>query len=197
MNYSQNFLVDDNIISKILSHVTHLRPIIEVGCGKGNLSRKLNPDLCLELDSTLLPFLRNYNPVHGDARKLPIFRGQIVSSLPYSITFDFFNEVMKVNRITRLLLILQEDFIDKIFGYPTFLSFVLNYYFSINKLMVIPPTAFRPIPRVFSALASFDRKREYDKNITEVIRCISRFRNKTLKKKRPDCVGLAQIMRRE
>ncbi|MCH1771852.1 MULTISPECIES: 16S ribosomal RNA methyltransferase A [Metallosphaera] len=181
MNYSQNFLVDQEIISRIVGYASELRPLIEIGCGKGNLSRFLNPDVCIELDSRLLPFLSQYNPVQGDARKLPVSRGQIVSSLPYSITSDFFVEVSRLDSFPRLLLVLQEDFVNKILDYPTFLSFLLNYYYRISKLMVIPPKAFRPVPKVFSSLVLLERRRNYNEIVTEIIKCLSSYRNKTLK----------------
>ncbi|BCS92046.1 putative ribosomal RNA small subunit methyltransferase A [Metallosphaera sp. J1] len=181
MNYSQNFLVDQEIISRIVGHVSGLRPLIEIGCGRGNLSRFLNPDVCIELDTRLLPHLSEFNPVHGDARRLPVSRGQIVSSLPYSITSDFFVEVSKLDSFPRLLLVLQEDFVNKILGYPTFLSFLLNYYYVIDKLLVIPPRAFRPVPRVFSSLVLLERRRSYNERVTEIIKCLSRYRNKTLR----------------
>ncbi|ABP94241.1 MULTISPECIES: 16S ribosomal RNA methyltransferase A [Metallosphaera] len=181
MNYSQNFLVDQEIISRIVGYASELRPLIEIGCGKGNLSRFLNPDVCIELDSRLLPFLSQYNPVQGDARKLPVSRGQIVSSLPYSITSDFFVEVSRLDSFPRLLLVLQEDFVNKILDYPTFLSFLLNYYYRISELMVIPPKAFRPVPKVFSSLVLLERRRNYNEIVTEIIKCLSSYRNKTLK----------------
>ncbi|AKV75203.1 16S rRNA methyltransferase [Metallosphaera sedula] len=164
-----------------MGYASELRPLIEIGCGKGNLSRFLNPDVCIELDSRLLPFLSQYNPVQGDARKLPVSRGQIVSSLPYSITSDFFVEVSRLDSFPRLLLVLQEDFVNKILDYPTFLSFLLNYYYRISELMVIPPKAFRPVPKVFSSLVLLERRRNYNEIVTEIIKCLSSYRNKTLK----------------
>ncbi|MEM3213879.1 MAG: 16S ribosomal RNA methyltransferase A, partial [Metallosphaera sp.] len=171
MNYSQNFLVDKDVIRKISDNISTERPLIEIGCGKGNLSEVVSPDLCIEIDQRLLSFLKNYNPIQGDARKLPVLRGQIISSLPYSITYDFFMEIIKINGISRLLLILQEDFVNKVIDYPTFISFILNYYFEINKLFVIPPSSFRPAPRIFSALVSLKRSRQYDQKVTDVIAC--------------------------
>ncbi|BDB97685.1 hypothetical protein SACC_07020 [Saccharolobus caldissimus] len=113
---------------------------------------------------------------------MPIIRGQIVSSLPYQITYDFFKEIVKLNEIYRLVLILQKDFVDKLFNEPTYISFLLNFHFTINIKDVIPPTFFKPIPKVYSAISIFNRVRKYDKRVDEVISCVSRYRNKTLRR---------------
>jgi len=113
---------------------------------------------------------------------LPIIRGQIVSSLPYQITYDFFKEIVKLNEIYRLVLILQKDFVDKLFNEPTYISFLLNFHFIINIKDVIPPTFFKPIPKVYSVISIFNRVRKYDKRVDEVISCVSRYRNKTLRR---------------
>ncbi|TRM82827.1 16S rRNA (adenine(1518)-N(6)/adenine(1519)-N(6))-dimethyltransferase, partial [Sulfolobus sp. A20-N-F6] len=91
MRLSQVFLKDRSVINKFLTYVDYSkRPIVEIGCGKGNITKFLKPDLCIEIDGRLIKYLRDYNLIIGDGRNLPIIRGQIVSSLPYDITSDFF-----------------------------------------------------------------------------------------------------------
>lgn len=181
MKLSQNFLVDNYFITKFVSYVDNQRPIIEVGCGKGNISQYINPDICIEIDLSFSNFLRKYNLIIADARKIPAYRGQIVSSLPYSITEDFFNEVVKLDRVTKLVLILQKDFVDKIKLYPSSISFVLNYYYKISFYEIIPPHSFYPKPKVYSQIVIFERIREYNEKITSLLECIGRYRNKKLK----------------
>ncbi len=158
------------------------RPIIEVGCGKGAISAKLNPDVCIEIDVRLLNYLRSFNLVVSDARHLAVFRGSLVSSLPYSITKEFFLEASRLNGVRNMLLILQKDFVDKILEYPSYISFLLNYYYLIRPLDVIPPEAFVPKPRVYSQIVYFKRNREFDARVTEVIECVSRFHNKKVRR---------------
>ncbi|WP_308733073.1 16S ribosomal RNA methyltransferase A [Saccharolobus islandicus] len=160
---------------------TGIRPILEIGCGKGNITKFLEPDICIELDEKMIDYLKNYNLVIADARYLPILRGQLVSSLPYQITSDFFKEVVKLDNISKLILILQKDFVDKILNDPTYISFLLNYVFDIQTKDIIPPRCFSPRPKVYSIITVFNRVREYNDDVDSLISCISRYRNKTLK----------------
>lgn len=181
MKLSQNFLVDKYFIEKFISYIVFQRPIIEVGCGKGNISKYINPDICIEIDSSFIKFLKEYNLVIADARKIPIYRGQVISSLPYSITEDFFEEVISINGINRLVLILQKDFVDKIKFYSSSISFLLNYYFKIASFEVIPPSSFYPRPKVYSQIVVLERIRNYNQEISKILKCIGRFRNKKLR----------------
>jgi len=181
LRIGQHFLVNEGIIKKIVSYVDFgLRPIIEIGGGKGGLTSFLNPDIVIELDLGLINYLKKYNLVVSDARYLPTNRGQIVSSLPFYITSDFMKEIIKLDDITKLVLVLQKDFIDKVLSIPTTISFLLNYYYTIELREVIPPIYFRPKPRVFSQIVIFQRVRKYNSTINAIIECIGKYRNKDL-----------------
>lgn len=181
MKLSQNFLIDKYFITKFVSYVDRCRPIVEVGCGNGNISEYVNPDVCIEIDPNFVEPLRRYNLVIADGREMPINRGQIVSSLPYSITEDFFNEVVKLNGVSKMVLILQKDFVDKIEYYPSSISFTVNYYFKTVLHEVIPPRSFFPKPKVYSQIVVFERTRKYNQEISSILKCIGRYRNKKLK----------------
>ncbi|AWR94426.1 16S ribosomal RNA methyltransferase A [Acidianus brierleyi] len=180
-NLSQNFLCDSKFIEKFISYLDFSYPIIEIGCGNGVISKEINPDLCIEIDKKFIPNIRQYNLVISDARYLPVYRGSIISSFPYSITEVFFEEVIKNDKINSLLLILQKDFVDKIMTYPTFISFILNYYYRIIPKDIIPPKAFCPSPKVFSQIVLFTKIRHYDPYITKILKCITKYRNKKIK----------------
>ncbi|EZQ03888.1 16S rRNA methyltransferase [Candidatus Acidianus copahuensis] len=200
MKLSQNFLVDDNSIKKVISSVNfYMRPIIEIGCGKGSLTRYLNPDLCVEIDTHFIPIISKYNLIIGDGRFFPFNRGQIVSSLPYSITSNFLEEMIKNNGIKRSVLVLQKDVVDKLTTYPTYISFIINFYFKIIKNDIFPPWYFRPIPKVYSQLVILERTSNYDDKINNILKCISRYRNKTLKSlsKRCNFISISNKRARE
>lgn len=181
MRLGQHFLINDKVIEKFVSYVNFsIRPIIEIGGGKGSITKFLHPDLVIEIDKSLASFLPNV--IIGDGRALPITRGQIVSSLPYYITFDFFEEVSKLNSVRYLTLILQLDFVKKIINEPTYISYLLNYYYRIDVKDIIPPWFFSPRPKVFSAIVSLTRTRNFDQRINNLLKCVSKYRNKNLSK---------------
>ena len=177
----QHFLTDDTVVKKVISYVDFSkRPIIEIGGGKGSLTSKLKPDLTIEIDSKFLPYLRDYNLVIADALFPPFLRGQIVSSLPYYITSDFMLNMVKHSQITRMVLILQKDFVDKVVGEPSYISYVLNFHFKIFPKDVVSPYSFFPRPKVFSQIVVFERERDYDPGVDSVLKCISSYKNKKL-----------------
>ncbi|BFH73517.1 16S ribosomal RNA methyltransferase A [Sulfurisphaera javensis] len=179
MRLGQHFLVNEETIKKFVSYVDlSIRPLIEIGGGKGNITKHLNPDIIIELDERFSNYLKNL--VIADARYLPVIRGQIVSSLPYYITFDFFEEIVKLDGIKRLSLILQLDFIKKVVNEPTYISYLLNYYFKIEIKDVLPPWFFKPRPKVFSSIVIFQRIRTNTNKVNELLKCISRYRNKKI-----------------
>ncbi|BCU67258.1 16S rRNA (adenine(1518)-N(6)/adenine(1519)-N(6)) - dimethyltransferase [Sulfolobales archaeon HS-7] len=181
---SQNFLVDKKIVYLIRDIAMTLRkPVIEVGTGKGAITEVINPDLTIEIDEELVKPLRGkFNVSVSDARHIPFIRGSVISSLPYHITSDFFSEIIKINDIYSLLLIIQSDFIVKLQEYPTYISFLSNYFFKISSIKKIPPSSFRPEPKVYSELVLLERTRKYDKQVDNLIGCISKYRNKSLKR---------------
>lgn len=179
MKLGQHFLVNNYAISKFISYIDlSFRPLIEIGGGSGNLTRYLNPDLVIEIDMKFSSHLPNL--VIADARAIPSIRGQIVSSLPYYISFDFFEEISHLSNINRLSLILQYDFVKKIINEPTYISFLINYYFRVDAKDILPPSFFYPSPKVYSIITIFYRKKEYNEKINKLLKCISQYKNKKL-----------------
>ena len=192
MKLGQHFLVNEKIIEKIVSYIDFsIRPLIEIGGGKGNLTRFLNPDIVIEIDEKLAKFLPNV--VIADGRYLPVTRGQIVSSLPYYITYEFFEEVSKINGIRHLTLILQSDFVEKVKNEPTYISYLINFYYKIEIKDNIPPWFFSPKPKVYSTIVKLTRIRDYNERVNELLKCVSRYRNKKISNALKICGGEAKI----
>ncbi|BBG24429.1 putative ribosomal RNA small subunit methyltransferase A [Sulfuracidifex tepidarius] len=166
---------------KFTSYISNARPLLEVGCGDGRISRLINPDICLEIDERFIQDLKNNNLVIADARDVPVRRGEIVASLPYYISRDFLLEISSLE-FQRAVMILQKDFADKLINYTNSISLISNYYFVIEEKEVIPPNAFTPAPRVYSVITVFTRVRKNDDEVTRILNCVGRFRNKTLRK---------------
>jgi len=179
MKLGQHFLINKKIIEKIISYIDFsVRPIIEVGGGKGNLTNFIHPDLVIELDEKFARYL--HNVVLADGRYLPIVRGQIVSSLPYYITYDFFEETSKINGIKYLILVLQSDFVEKIKKEPTYISYLINFYYKIDIKDSIPPWFFSPKPKVYSTLVKFTRVRDFDERANVLLKCVTKYKNKKI-----------------
>jgi 16S rRNA (adenine1518-N6/adenine1519-N6)-dimethyltransferase len=100
----QNFLIDDGVVSRIISEIGTEPdlPLVEIGSGPGGLTRslagKVNKLWAVELDKENIEILHREMPsekveiIHADALKLNLQelwgnqKGWMVGNLPYYIT---------------------------------------------------------------------------------------------------------------
>ncbi len=174
--YAQNFLTDPNIITKIISAVDpqpgdHL---VEIGPGRGALTDQLvraGTELdVIEIDRDLVDLLSaRYRDeslrIHqADALRFDFDTLQrdrplrVVGNLPYNISTPLiFRLLENAHDIEDMHLMLQREVVNRLSAAPSTrdygrLGIMAQYYCSIRKCFNVPPTAFRPKPRVFSAV---------------------------------------------
>ncbi len=174
--FGQNFLVDEQIITDI---ITAIRPeandhMVEIGPGLGALTRpllkRLNRLQVVEIDRDLIARLQNEYP-QGES-KLVIHAAdalefdfatlpkplRIVGNLPYNISTPLlFHFAAYAERIHDMHFMLQNEVVDRMVAEPSTpeygrLSVMLQYRFQIEKLLEVPPHSFRPAPKVNSAI---------------------------------------------
>ena len=110
--FGQNFLINDTIIYKIISllNANDNDLIIEIGPGKGALTKELNQLnsklLCIEIDEDMKPYLSKYNVIYDDILKLDLNEIiskynydnlYIIGNLPYYITSPIIEKLIKSN----------------------------------------------------------------------------------------------------
>ncbi len=172
--FGQHFLADPGTVAKIVAAINP-QPgdrMLEIGPGLGVLTRPLAERVgCLhavEIDRDLAAHLSETFPherlvVHvGDALKFdfaalgPGLR--VVGNLPYNISTPLLFRLADVAAtLVDLHLMLQREVVDRMAARPSTpqygrLSVMLQYRFRIEKLFAVPPGAFRPPPRVDSAV---------------------------------------------
>ena len=170
----QHFLVDGHYIARI---VAAIRPeaddiMVEIGPGPGALTRPLLDKLphlhVVELDRDMVARLREEFPdtrltVH-QADALDFDFGQfgghlrVVGNLPYNISSPLlFHLADSASKIRDLCFMLQKEVVDRMAAAPDTadygrLSVMLQARFRVERLFVVPPGAFRPPPKVDSAI---------------------------------------------
>ncbi|MDO5568685.1 MAG: 16S rRNA (adenine(1518)-N(6)/adenine(1519)-N(6))-dimethyltransferase RsmA [bacterium] len=182
----QNFLIDNNIIDKIMSNIVVDEDtlVIEIGAGSGNLTCNLasicKKLICFEIDGRLESTLKkrlacysNVNLIMQDFLKADIStiiencnlsKLVVVSNLPYYITTAIINKFIENNIFPdKFLLMMQLEVGNRItanVGTKNYnsLTVCLNYYYNINKLFVVKRTCFKPIPNVDSVVISMNKK---------------------------------------
>lgn len=205
----QNFLIDPNIIRKIISlaELSSNNSVLEIGPGRGILTDALCQSAgrvtAIEIDPRLHTYLterptqfQNLTLVLGDAMTYPIEHlppGTIVvSNLPYYLSTPLlFRLLEQQERITRLVLMLQNEVADRLVaqsGSSAYgvLSVMAQYSADITKAFKVSPHCFRPRPDVDSAVVLLRTKerteqtRDKRDQLATIVRAAFAHRRKTL-----------------
>ena len=207
----QNFLIDKNIIEKIVSITNILgKDVMEVGPGTGNLTEyilKKNPGklFLIEKDEYLSKKLQtkfsdkvqiiNQDILKVDERNLSDNKLIVFGNLPYNISTEIIcNWILKLNNnfwFTELILMFQKEVADRIVSKVNSsnygrLSVLLNWKMDIKKIFDISPNCFSPKPKINSSLLHFTPKKDYfyikkSKNLEMVTRIFFNQRRKMIK----------------
>jgi 16S rRNA (adenine1518-N6/adenine1519-N6)-dimethyltransferase len=175
--FGQNFLHDTQIIDQIVQAI-HPKPdehLVEIGPGQGAITfplLKITGHLdVIELDRDLVAPLAERSKTIGtlniyneDALKFPFDTLaetktlRVVGNLPYNISTPLLFHLLEyAHVISDMYFMLQNEVVDRLAAQPGTrdygrLSVMMQYYCAVTKLFMIEPTAFKPIPKVNSAL---------------------------------------------
>lgn len=175
----QNFLIDDNIVDKIVAGAG-IGPgdkIIEVGPGIGTLTREMASRaqnlMAVEIDKNLIPILEdtlgdydNVKIVNKDIIKADI-RGlidenlgggpvKLVANLPYYITTPIIMRFLEENiNVTDIVVMVQKEVAERMNAQPGgkdfgALSVAVQYYCDTEIVAKVPRHLFVPQPNVDS-----------------------------------------------
>ncbi len=170
----QNFLFDPSILKRIVdvACITHDDTVVEIGPGYGNLTKMLasasKKVIAIELDyrlyEKLLHELREYKNIeiiHADALKYnfeELEQFKVVANIPYYITTPIiFRLIEDRKNLKSMTLTIQKEVAQRIVARPNtkdygVLSIVVQYYGNPELKFIIPKGAFRPVPKVDSAV---------------------------------------------
>lgn len=173
--FSQNFLVDHTVVDAIVNAVSPAQSdtIVEIGPGLGAITRPLLERAghlhVIDIDRDIITRLRQSDIAAG----LTIHEGdvldfdfsvlgnsvRVVGNLPYHISTPIlFHLARQRNILADVHVMLQKEVVDRMVAAPGTadygrLSITLQYRFYIEKLFEVPADAFRPAPKVTSAIA--------------------------------------------
>jgi len=179
----QNFLIDPNIVRKIiaLADLSRNDDVLEIGPGRGILTealcRSAGHITAIEIDPRLHAYLAERQPQFpnltlalGDAMTYPIEQlplGTIVvANLPYYLSTPIlFRLLEQSHRFTRLALMLQKEVADRLVAKPGssdygILSVMTQYSADVTKAFKVSAQCFRPRPDVESAVVLLRSKSE-------------------------------------
>ena len=208
----QNFLIDRNILEKIVSIIPIKNKIIlEIGPGTGNLTsfilkKKPKKLIVIEKDKDLASeliniFNKQISVINDDVlnvnEKLLFDKNVLVfGNLPYNISTEILSKwiVSSTNSFwfDHLVLMFQKEVADRIiaeFNTSSYgrLSILANWKLNIKKICDIKPESFSPKPKINSSLLFFTPKENFakiknPKNLEKITRIFFSHRRKMLKK---------------
>ena len=208
----QNFLIDQNIIDKIVNTLElKNKNVLEIGPGTGNLTEKIlrkNPKklLTVEKDDNLADLLREkfkdkIEVINEDVLKINenLLSDQtltVFGNLPYNISTEILsNWIINLKEecwFTDLVLMFQKEVADRIIAQSNTsaygrLSILTNWRLNIKKICDISPESFSPRPKIQSTLIHFTPKKEFAEiknpiNLENITRIFFSHRRKMLKK---------------
>ena len=185
----QNFLIDDNVIDRILegARLSETDRIIEVGPGIGTLTREMGKVaenvVAIEIDKTLIPILKetladldNVEVVNEDILKVDVqglinekLNGgpvKLVANLPYYITTPIVMKFLEEDiPVTDIVVMVQKEVADRMNAVPSTkdygaLSVAVQYYCDTEIVAKAPRHMFIPQPNVDSTVIGLHVREE-------------------------------------
>lgn len=190
----QNFLIDKNIINKIINSIDLKEEslIIEIGPGSGALTKelvKLNAKVVsFEIDTRLkneLDIICNKNNnleiIYEDFLKINLkdflkskkYKNlYFIANLPYYITTAIINKITEESKPNEMILMVQKEVAERFSAKSNTrdygsISVFLQYNYEISKVTLVPKTCFYPTPKVDSMVIKFKSKENGIKALNE------------------------------
>ena len=183
----QNFLIDQNIINKIIKigKIAENKTVLEIGSGYGNLTRKIanmkpKKILAIEKDKKLALFLKN---IFKDSKNIKIINDDIFNiienknlgqniivfgNLPYNISTQILASLVLLEKwppwYEILIFMFQKEVADRILAKKNVkdfgrLSILCNWRLDIKKHFDVSKNCFFPKPKINSTILSFIPKK--------------------------------------
>lgn len=195
-NFGQNFLVDENVLNKIINaaEIKNTDIIIEIGPGIGTLTRclakKAKKVIAIEIDKNLIPVLnetlidfKNIDIINNDILKVDIKNiveknknndVKIVANLPYYITTPIIMNILENNiSVKSITVMIQKEVAYRMqanVGTKDYgaLSLIVQYFAKPYLVANVPQNCFMPRPNVDSAVINLEILKEAPVNVNDL-----------------------------
>ncbi len=184
--FGQNFLIDGNILEKIVdaAQITDADCVLEIGPGIGTMTQYLaeraKAVVAVEIDTNLIPILQdtlslysNVKIINQDILKVDINRIveeqndgnpiKIVANLPYYITTPIIMSLLEKHvNLQSITIMVQKEVADRMQAGPGSkdygaLSLAVQYYTKPEIIAKVPASCFMPRPNVDSTVIRLTR----------------------------------------
>ncbi len=192
----QHFLVRDAILERLAVATCgeHVPRVIEIGPGRGALTRHLLPRTdelhVVELDRSLVAYLERK---FGTETKLKIHQGDVLETdlaqwgpaalagnLPYYITSPIIEKFVRMDARFRIaVFLMQWEVAERLLANPGnrsygYLTVATRLFCDVELVSKVPPSAFVPPPKVDSGAVLLRRKDQPPEQLNQLLRFVSR-----------------------
>ena len=169
--FGQNFLIDSNVLHKVIfeANLNENDIVVEIGAGLGALTKELilnaKKVYSYEIDSTLFQYLlekfsdlSNLELINQDILKVQIpYHNKVVSNIPYTLTGPIFEKIFYNEQPPEGVFIIEKTIADRIFFSRTYNNFsritvTFNAFMEPLKKQIISSNCFYPSPKIKLAL---------------------------------------------
>ena len=192
--YSQNFLIDQNILTKISNLINSENlNILEIGPGDGKLTEKIilkKPSILtlVEIDKDLIGNLEEkyssnnkINLINADILNYEIENDYelIISNLPYNISSQILAKISTMSTSPdTLILMFQKEFAKRLLDEKlNSINSLIRCFYSIKLNFNVSKNCYRPIPKVDSSVLTFKKLKKKLLRIEEINKFIIFKRN--------------------
>ena len=172
--YSQNFLIDQNILTKISNLINSENlNILEIGPGDGKLTEKIilkKPSILtlVEIDKDLIGNLEEkyssnnkINLINADILNYEVENDceLIISNLPYNISSQILAKISTMSTSPdTLILMFQKEFAKRLLDEKlNSINSLIRCFYSIKLNFNVSKNCYRPIPKVDSSVLTFKK----------------------------------------
>lgn len=184
----QNFLINDEVIEKIVDSASVNKEdlVIEIGPGLGTLTAKLleraKKVIAIELDNRMISILNdrfslfeNFELINEDVLKVNLNEVihkenvksvKVVANLPYYITTPIIMKLLedKLN-IESITVMIQKEVAKRLTAQPGdklsgAITYAVNYYCEPEEVIIVPNSSFIPEPEVESEVINLKIRKE-------------------------------------
>ena len=190
----QNFLLDKNVLDKIIDAAEIKDGVLEVGPGFGVLTSELAKNapkvVSIEIDKRLIPVLDytlaefdNVKIIENDILKTDLHQLikdefgnsqiSVAANLPYYITTPIIARLLEEKLpIDNIVVMVQKEVAERICSLPGkkdygAISVMCQYYTTPEIVTVVPAGSFMPPPKVDSAVLKLKIRKEPPCNLTD------------------------------
>jgi 16S rRNA (adenine1518-N6/adenine1519-N6)-dimethyltransferase len=186
----QNFLIDKNVLEKIID-ASDIKPddiVLEVGPGLGTLTQKLAEKakkvIAIEKDETMIEILKetlkDFNKIEviqGDILKTPSAdsgqadlklpkKYKIVANIPYYLTSPLIRKFLESEAPPQtMILMLQKEVAQRICSVPPNMSLLavsVQFYAEAKIVSIVSKGCFWPSPKIDSAIIKIAPENKYN-----------------------------------